>query len=135
MVLDQKLWFCKITYTMKLNWLRPNFWFFNSKIPKCTDMHWLPRSEFDGRRHNNFKDSPDPSHFIFEIIVGKSRIRHRTVLDFEWEIISLSPQNRLNMPWLKFRVVLCRIRLFPTLISKNKLATLKPRTRIASPYQ
>ena len=26
------------------------------------------------------KDSPDPSHFIFEIHVGKRRIRHRTNL-------------------------------------------------------
>ena len=28
-----------------------------------------------------FKGSPDPSHFIFEIKVGKSRIRHRTTLN------------------------------------------------------
>ena len=27
------------------------------------------------------KDSPDPSHFIFEIHVGKRRIRHRTNLN------------------------------------------------------
>ena len=29
-----------------------------------------------------FKGTTDPIHFIFEIIVGKSRIRHRTTLDF-----------------------------------------------------
>ena len=28
-----------------------------------------------------FKGSPDPSHFIFEINVGKSRIRQRTTLN------------------------------------------------------
>ena len=27
------------------------------------------------------KGSPDPSHFIFEIIAGKRRIRHRTTLN------------------------------------------------------
>ena len=32
--------------------------------------------------------------------------------------ICRSPQNRLKIPSLKFRVVLCRIRLFPTLISE-----------------
>ena len=32
----------------------------------------------------------------------------------------LSSQNRLNMSSLKFRDVLCRIRLFPTLIPKMK---------------
>ena len=31
-------------------------------------------------RWNNFKGSPVHSHFIFEINVGKSRIRHRTTL-------------------------------------------------------
>ena len=29
-----------------------------------------------------FKGSPDKSHFIFEINVGKRRIRHRTTLNF-----------------------------------------------------
>ena len=53
--------------------------------------------------------------------VGKSRIRHRTTLDFEWQLISISTQNRLNMTPSKFRVVPCPIRAFPTLISKNEL--------------
>ena len=35
-------------------------------------------------------------------------------------LISRSTQNRLKMASFKFRVVLCRIRLFPTLISKRK---------------
>ena len=29
------------------------------------------------------KGSLDPSHFIFDINVGKSRIRHRTTLNYE----------------------------------------------------
>ena len=33
--------------------------------------------------NRNFKGSPYSSHFIYEIIVGKSRIRHRTTLDFQ----------------------------------------------------
>ena len=45
------------------------------------------------------KGSSDPSHFIFEINVGKSRIRHTTTLKLNNE---------------------CRIRLVPTLISKIK---------------
>ena len=41
-------------------------------------------------------------------------------MDFRWWLISLCSQNLLNMTSLKFRVVLCRIRPFPTLISKIK---------------
>ena len=52
-----------------------------------------------------FKDSPDPSHFIFENNVGKSRIR---------------PCTTLNLDDAIFEFLLCRIRLFPTLISKIK---------------
>ena len=68
----------------------------------------------------HFKGSSDPSHFIFEIIVGKGRIRHRTTLKLN---IWIDP-NRLNMASFKFRVVLCRNRLFRTLISKRKLLPL-----------
>ena len=32
-------------------------------------------------KYLDFKDSPDQSHFIFEINVGKSRIRHRTTMN------------------------------------------------------
>ena len=35
-----------------------------------------------------FKGSPDQSHFIFEINVGKSRIRHRTTLNWNHLIFS-----------------------------------------------
>ena len=37
-----------------------------------------------------------------------------------WNWIYRSTQNRLQIKSFKFRVVLCRIRLFPTLISKLK---------------
>jgi len=33
----------------------------------------------------SFKGSSDPSHFIFEINVGKGRIRHRTTLNLKDE--------------------------------------------------
>ena len=36
----------------------------------------------------SFKVISDPSHFIFEIIVGKSRIRHRTTLKLNFQIDS-----------------------------------------------
>ena len=61
---------------------------------------------------HHFKGSPDPSHFILEIIFGKSRIRHKTTLKLN--------ENRLKMTSFQFRVALCQIRLFPTLISKIK---------------
>ena len=34
-----------------------------------------------------FKGSPDPSHFIFEINVGRERIRHTTPLKLNNEFI------------------------------------------------
>ena len=36
------------------------------------------------------KGSPHPSHFIFEINLGKSRIRHRTTLKLNFKIDSKS---------------------------------------------
>ena len=72
-------------------------------------------SSFPGNLPIKVKGSSDPSHFIFEINVGKSRIRHRTTLKLNDEFL-----DRLKMTSFKFRVVLCRIRLFPTLISKLK---------------
>jgi len=63
-----------------------------------------------------FKGSSDPSHFIFEINDGKRRIRNRTTLNLNFQkILSRSRNSSFN-----FRVVVCRIRLFPTLISKIK---------------
>ena len=68
---------------------------------------------------NTVKGCPAPSHFIFGINVGKSRIRHTTTLKLIDEF-----RNRLKilkMTSFKFGFVLCRIRLFPTFISKIKL--------------
>ena len=63
-----------------------------------------------------FKSRPYPSHFIFDIIVGKRRIRHTTTL----QLIDEFP-NRFKIDWrFKFRVVICRIHFFLTLISKIK---------------
>ena len=42
---------------------------------------------------SNFKGSPDPSHFIFEINIGKGRIRHRTTLKLNFQIDSKSIEN------------------------------------------
>ena len=63
-----------------------------------------------------FKSSLDPGNFIDEITVGKSRIRHITTLNLNFKsVFSRSRNSSFN-----FRVVVCRIRLFPTLISKIK---------------
>ena len=67
-------------------------------------------------RYLTLKGSPDPSHYIFEISVGKRRIRHRTTLNLNLQaILSWCGNSPFN-----FRFVICRIRLFPTLISKIK---------------
>ena len=59
------------------------------------------------------KGSPYPSHFIFDTNVGNNRIRHRTTLKLNDEFL-----DRLQIDWkFQFRIVICRIRLFPTLIS------------------
>ena len=62
-----------------------------------------------------FKGSSDSSH-LFEINFGKSRIRHITNLNLNLQsILSRSRNSSFN-----FSVVICRIRLFPTLCSKIK---------------
>ena len=66
---------------------------------------------------NGFKGSSDPSHFIFETNVVKSRILRKTTLKLNDEFL-----DRFKKTSFKFRSVLCRIGHFPTLISKNKLA-------------
>ena len=44
-----------------------------------------------------FKDSSDPSHFIFEIDVGRSRIQHWTTLNPYWHISEvLLPRYELD---------------------------------------
>ena len=45
-----------------------------------------------GQEAYGFKGSSDPSHFIFEINVGKSRIRHTTTL-------KLNDEFRLKIDW------------------------------------
>ena len=55
-----------------------------------------------------FKGGSDQKHSIFELNVGKSRIRHKTTMNYEL------------LDRLKIRVALCRIRLFPTFNSKIK---------------
>ena len=62
------------------------------------------------------KGSSDPIHSLFEINVGKSRIRHITTLNLNFQLI-LSQSRNFSF---NFRVVVCRIRPFPTLISKIK---------------
>ena len=62
-----------------------------------------------------FKGSPDPNHFIFEINVGKGRIRN-SLWNKERLCNWIARSDRLGMASFKFRVVLCRIRFFPTLI-------------------
>ena len=60
-----------------------------------------------------FKGSSDPNHFIFW---NKCRIRHRTTLNF------IFTRFWVDRIWIIIQnpVVLCRIRLFPTMISKMK---------------
>ena len=45
----------------------------------------------------NVKGGSNPSHFIFEINVGKRRIRHRTTLDFndqvEYDVIEIQSRS------------------------------------------
>jgi len=50
-------------------------------------------SHFDNGQWDRFKGSSDPSHFIFEINVGKRRIRHRTTLEFNFQIDSKSIED------------------------------------------
>ena len=98
-------------------------WFINVRIHRFTT-YFIQRiiplyreSNVINFSHNKiFKGSPDPSHYIFEINVGKMRIRHRTTLNLNLQTI-LSRSKKLSF---NFRVVACRIRLFPTLISKIK---------------
>ena len=42
---------------------------------------------------NLVKDSSDSNHFVFEIIVGKRRIRHTTTLKLNFEIVSKSIED------------------------------------------
>ena len=76
------------------------------------------------RLHRNcLKGSSDPSHSIFEINVGKSRIRHTATLKKNNEFLDRLKSwvsRSIEVISFKFRTVICRIRLFPTLFSKIK---------------
>ena len=65
------------------------------------------------------KGSSDSSHFNFEINVGKRRIRLRTTLNLKWRHLQSKWCHSRNSSF-NFSVVVCRIRLFPTLNSKIK---------------
>ena len=67
-------------------------------------------------KNGHFKGSPDQTHFIFEINVGEGRIRHRRTQESNFQIDSKTTEDDI----IESRFVLCRIRLFPTLISKIK---------------
>ena len=73
--------------------------------------------EFIGSMTRGIKGSPDPSHFIFGSNVGKGRIRHITTLNLNLQSILSRSRNVL----FNFRVVVCRIRLFPTLILLSRI--------------
>ena len=72
---------------------------YNGTLDGSRDFFWF--QPFFGL--NWFKGGSDPSHFIFENNVGKSRILSRS-----------------RSSAFYFRVVVCRLRLYPTLISKIK---------------
>ena len=90
---------------------RPSMFFAFLSFKKSKDIRNLVVNSLSKKL--SIKGSSDASHFIFEINVGKSRIRHTTTLKLSNEFL-----DRLK---IEFRVVLCRIRFFPRLISKNGL--------------
>ena len=62
----------------------------SSKKANCTDIS-SPNDAINiqiVKKKQILKGCPDPSHFIFEINVGKSRIRHRTILNLNDLIFS-----------------------------------------------
>ena len=68
--------------------------------------------ESNGFMTRGIKGIQDRSLFIFESNVGEGRIRHITTLNLNLQsILSRSGNSLIN-----FRAVVCRIRLFPTLI-------------------
>ena len=76
---------------------------------------WLFEPEIFGNWSNLFKGSPDPNHFIFDINVGKVRLRLRTTLNLN--------DNIFNQFWIHLEIhhsISASIRIFPTLISKIK---------------
>ena len=56
----------------------------NQRWLTCCWSNWSSYQFTRSSRVRAFKGSPDSTHFILEIIVGESCIRHRTNLDFGW---------------------------------------------------
>ena len=98
------------------------------RIPKITSQYFHCSNYQIQRSHHATSDiflvlsdvavkgSSDQIHYIFENNVGKSRIRHTTTPKLNFKRDS----NRLTMVSFKFRLVIFRIRLFPTMISNMK---------------
>ena len=63
------------------------------KEPEATDALFAPLNYLILKQRNRsiglekFKGSSDPSHFTFEINVGKGRIRHATTLKLNHELL------------------------------------------------
>ena len=55
--------------------------------PTCTELDQEYKNDKD------FKGSPDHTHFMFEINVGKSRIRHRTTLKMNGDVIQIQSRS------------------------------------------
>ena len=68
---------------------------------------------------NEIKGSLDLIYLIFEINVGNGRIRLTTILKSSDECLD---RLKINSRFI-FRVVICRIRPFPTLISQKRLGS------------
>ena len=73
------------------------------------------------RTSSDIKDSSDPSHFIIEINIGKSRIRPRTTLNLNHN--SIWSRSRSSTSY--FRVVGCRIATLSDIDFKNKMAWVR----------
>ena len=65
-----------------------------------------------------FKGSLDQIHFNFEVNVGKSRIRHRTILNFEWHNL----KSILKIHFIQIRSRSMSDPTFSDIDFKNKMA-------------
>ena len=83
-----------------------------AKAASCGNIHIMAGNVASGadRAHYRYRNRIGQFQAIFEINVGKGRNRHTTNLKLNNEFLTS----------FKSRVVLCRIRLFPILISKIK---------------
>ena len=88
--LEQLKWLqilCSILAYFHFHWLI-HYW-------RLSCMHHQKiRHLIKSRKSNILKDSPDPSHVIFEINVGKRRICHRTLFGIDW-------RNEMAWVWTK----------------------------------